>query len=282
MSYFLKEINDDYKGILQGDVFKVGSSCGDIFGPLEDFAVVITADCDIVNKKMGDYFTILPMISTESYLKEIWLKKIISDEKKSYIHKIVEHMNKAPNFKALECNDMSVCELEDWMSSETIELILAQLNIEISTGKNGIKDTIDKYNETLKVNCIRTFVLYRKYLGKPNSKIDKEIKEAIQKNMRAEFQFIPDLGLSSETGMILKLRDIRAIHKNRVFIDGMELKTAQIDPNTCIERVGRFSDYLRYSITQNFASLFSRIGMPKTFEDDMDASLSLITESIVE
>ncbi|NSY33774.1 hypothetical protein DS891_09260 [Pseudoalteromonas sp. JC28] len=282
MSYFLEEINDEYKGILQGDVFKVGSNCGDIFGPIEKFVVVITADCDIVNKKMGDYFTVLPMISTESYLEEVWLKKIISDEQKSYMQKLAEHINKEPEFKKLKCNDMSVGELEDWLSKEVIESILKSLNITISTEKSGIKETIDKYNETLKVNCIRTFVDYRKFLGKSVAKIDKEIKEAIQKNMRAEFQFIPDLGLSTETGVIVKLRDIRAIHKDRVFIDSMELKVAQIDPNTCIERIGRFSDYLRYSITQNFSSLFSRIGMPKTFEDDMDASISLITESIVE
>lgn len=281
MSYFLEDIND-YKGILQGDVFKVGSNCEDIFGPHEEYAVVITADCDIANKKMGDYFTVLPMISTESYLKHIWLKKVIFDEQKQCMQKLVQHINDSPNYKVHGCNVMSLDELDSWAREEPIESILSSLSIEISTGKKGIQSTIDKYNETLKVTCMNTFVRYRKSFNKNKNQIDKEIKEAIHKNMRAEFQFIPDLGLSSETGIIVKLRDIRAIHKNRVFIDDLEFKSSPIDPNTCIERVGRFSDYLRYSITQNFASLFSRIGMPKTFEDDMDASLSLITESIVE
>ncbi|MCG6272967.1 hypothetical protein K6U70_12610, partial [Vibrio vulnificus] len=116
---------------------------------------------------------------------------------------------------------------------------------------------------------------------KSDDKARKELSNAVR-NSREEFLFIPDLSCTDEMGMVLKLRDVRAINKNKVFQSKFDAKLSKNGLENGILRVGRFSDYLRYSITQKFAMLFSRIGMPDSFENDEKESLDLLSTTILD
>ncbi|MNN99507.1 hypothetical protein D3C81_2191680 [compost metagenome] len=50
------------------------------------------------------------------------------------------------------------------------------------------------------------------------------------------------------------------------------------DRPDAFHRLGRLNDGIRYSITQKLAFLFSRIGMPKTFESACEAAAELAFE----
>ncbi len=79
---------------------------------------------------------------------------------------------------------------------------------------------------------------------------------------------------------IIKLRMIRPMHKSYVFTNEVDARQSKYSSSTNLVRIGRCSDYLRYSISQNFASLFSRIGMPSNFEEDINESTALFLEQL--
>lgn len=52
------------------------------------------------------------------------------------------------------------------------------------------------------------------------------------------------------------------------------------DRPDAFHRLGRLNDGIRFSITQKLAFLFSRIGMPKTFESACETATELAVEEI--
>lgn len=69
----LQKCNDDIQ-FAQGDIIRSGHFEGT--SP-EDapFQVIVTADCDIANSKMGEFYTTLPIFRAEQYLDWIWAKE---------------------------------------------------------------------------------------------------------------------------------------------------------------------------------------------------------------
>lgn len=73
MQYFYKKFTN-YNGILQGDVFRVNNRSDSPFQIDEQFAILITADCDLANRtKNVNYLTFLPIISSTCYFEKIWI-----------------------------------------------------------------------------------------------------------------------------------------------------------------------------------------------------------------
>jgi hypothetical protein len=278
MSYFFNE-NLEYKGVLQGDVFQVGECCDDIFLLEENFCMVITADCDIANRKMGNSYTCLPIISAEDYLRTVWLEDVIKREKIQLINQMLEIINSSNALKDNDCNSLTAISLEDWLQEESFLTILKLLSLDTQNKKHILCN--DLYSVINSDKNFKTFISFRKLQKKSEVKVKKEISDAL-KNSREEFFFVPDLSVFDSFGAMIKLRDIRAVSHSRVFTEQLELKVSTIDPRKTLIRVGRFSDYLRYSISQKFALLFSRIGMPDSFESDFRNSLGLIANTVWE
>ena len=68
----------------QGDVLADFKARADNYNSSNDvFLVILTADCDIYNFKMGKHFTVIPVVTAEYYLTQIWaegeISKIISN-----------------------------------------------------------------------------------------------------------------------------------------------------------------------------------------------------------
>jgi len=276
MSYFY-ERDLGHDGVLQGDVFKVGALCDDIFLENEKWAVVITADCDIEKKKMGNTFTVLPIILAEDYLRDIWLVEVFNREKEELIEKAVEIINNSGISSIKGCNSITNESMDTWLNEEPIESIFKLLELDMEDKK--IIEVSEKLSIVLDDVTMTNFFSLRKHQKRTEKKIKKEIMEAIKK-CRDEFYFIPDIPCSESIGLMIKLRSIRAIHESRVVINELGARLYQDDQRKTLIRVGRFSDYLRYSISQNFALLFSRIGMPSQFESDNNVSIELISNSI--
>ncbi len=77
MEYFTKDTTS-YEGLLQGDLFRVNHRNESPFLIHEEYALLITADCDMANaSKNVSYLTFLPIISTTNYLESIWIPEFI-------------------------------------------------------------------------------------------------------------------------------------------------------------------------------------------------------------
>ncbi|EOB3677315.1 TPA: hypothetical protein I7707_20105 [Vibrio vulnificus] len=278
MSYFINNLEDS-EPILQGDVFKIGEMCRDVFSEDEDFVMVITADCDIANNKMGHSFTLLPIVTAEKFLENYWLPDQFKNELEKLVKNNVEKINSLSEFKKEGYTPLTAERLREWLKDNSLAKMYEAL------GKRPSKDiTLDSEKLEILKNepKLRNFLKLRIDVEKKSDdKARKELSNAVR-NSREEFLFIPDLSCTDEMGMVLKLRDVRAINKNKVFQSKFDAKLSKNGLENGILRVGRFSDYLRYSITQKFAMLFSRIGMPDSFENDEKESLDLLSTTILD
>lgn len=278
MDYFLLD-KDDNGPIRQGDVFKIGSECTDYFMKEEQYAVVITADCDIAQEKMGDYFTLLPIISLEQFIETRWLPKVFNSDLKSLLN---NHVNKLNN--SLKNNDeydaLTVDGLMEWLEFSSLGSIYEEV-----TGKADKKANSDGQKiELLRNACNLTqFLELRANLqNKQSEKIIEEIINSVKSGLGGDYYFIPEVQSIGGLGSIIKMRDVRALHHSKVYTSTMSAKLSTSSSESGIVRIGKFSNYLKYSISQSFALLFSRIGLPEEFENDVVESLDCFSRSLLE
>jgi len=277
MQYFYKKFTN-YNGILQGDVFRVNNRSDSPFQIDEQFAILITADCDLANRtKNVNYLTFLPIISSTCYFEKIWIPtyfdKIRIEVAKS-LHKII---NKLEVHKKHECNELKESDLREWLKKKSYIDILSDLSITDRTQHIEIDiklDEISRGEET-----IDNFIKIKEIKGSKFKTITNDLREAIKKP-KEEFFVLPMIdSLFDECG-VLKLRMIRPVHRNNVYTQEIDARLSNHSDSTSLVRIGRLSDYLRYSISQSFASLFSRIGMPENYESDREESINLLIEKI--
>jgi hypothetical protein len=69
-SSFFQSVDGD-SPIRQGDII-VPYNIDESNEEKIQFGVIVTADCDIVQKKMGNFFTYVTMVTANYYLEEIW------------------------------------------------------------------------------------------------------------------------------------------------------------------------------------------------------------------
>ena len=278
MNYFIKNENDS-SPIRQGDIFKVGNDCYDVFMEEEVLAMVITADCDIAQNKMGNSFTLLPIITLEHYLETKWLPALFEIELNTIVKNNVAKFNSANKTEELNCDPLDLPSMKDWLTTDTLEEIFTDMKIRVD---KKVTDDSKKIEVLKKTPNFKNFHELRKKLqSKADDKIKSEIHGAITQ-LRGEFLFIPELPCFKGLGGIVKLREVRAINQKLAFPSNFEARLSEEAQERGIVRVGKFTDFLRYSISQQFAILFSRIGMPENFESDVSESLAILSNSMIE
>lgn len=275
--YFNTNLDDE--PILQGDVFRVGESCNGLFSSDEKYAVVITADCDIVNNKMGGNYTFLPIVSAKSYVEKYWMVDVFKKENQIVIKECCDKINNEKLPEKFECLDITPIQMMEWLKYKELTDIFETSGIDINHPK--IRSLIDRSNILKLETNIENYSKLRAYQKRTEKSIKSEIRASLEKP-RQDYYYIPEVERKDSIGKIIKLRDIRAVSKEFVFAKEFDLRISTADPTESLVRVGRFSDYLRYSITQRFASVFTKIGMPPSFESEVHESLTLITEHILE
>lgn len=267
----------DKNEILQGDVFKVGENCNSIFSKDEQYAVLITADCDISQKKMGNYYTFLPIISARDYIEKYWLVELFRNQKKRIIEQACVELNNSKTIADSKCDKLTFESLDRWLKQKSLSYIFKISEIDIN--KKNIKFLIEKYEIISNDVSLKNYFKFNACQNKREKGIKNEMISSI-KNSRQEFYYVPDINHPDSLGVIIKLRDIRAVHQDLVIKDKFSARLSKNGLDSSLIRVGKFSDYLRFSITQNFALIFTKIGMPSVFEEDVFASLDILTDHL--
>lgn len=140
MDYFSEEIIS-YKGLLQGDLFKVNNKGDSPFLSYENYAVLITADCDLANpSKNVNYYTFLPIISSNSYIDEIWISEYLEKKLIKNSNELSEYISKNKIHELNDCNPISGIDLYSWVKESGINDIVISLGLNKEDQK--IKNTI--------------------------------------------------------------------------------------------------------------------------------------------
>jgi hypothetical protein len=269
---------EDTEEIRQGDIIR---RLNPQHSKVEALGIVITADCDIAQKKASERYTWLEILPMTSYIEGPWaqeqLRKLAEKRSKAICEYLNGQIRKIqPGLAALTHESLS-----QWLQSKTAEEVMAS-----ATGqapKDGSKPLSDLQAFALTVRTDNNQSAFSRL--KAAWTLFGLDEKTQQDNVRGAFKdgggfqdyfVLPELPRHSGLGFVVLLRSMWTIMASDLYLTEQDARIH--DRPDAFHRVGRFNDNIRFSITQKLAFLFSRIGMLKTFESACETATELAVE----
>ena len=277
---------DDRAPFRQGDIIRQdGSTADDAIGPSK-WGVIITADCDIAQQKMGEYFTYLVIRTARNFVEEVWAAEELAKLENCCTDIAIEEIQRADQTRDPDADPLSRAEVLDWLRSDGTQSILDALGIANVRLRGKIAIALDVLAavDAKSEGCETPLQSLRSCWCIEGRKLPEQcgiLQNALkQRQMRAEFMLAPTLPTESELGFVVMIRDVRAIRTRDLYKNRLDLRIADAS-SSGMYRIGRFSDFIRYAIAQRMANLFSRIGMSAKYETECEAAAGLTLESLI-
>ena len=271
--------------IRQGDIFlwEKDATPGDVRWP--QMGVILTADCDIANNKFGGFLTCVPVLSLHNYINDVLIINKLEKQYEKHIESVVSlvhkfHIQKNPGAKRLTRNS-----LEQWLSRKGS----SQISDELCIGEGKQRVAFEKACEiacsclvalqsSAPLEVVQSLVELHKYKSNSNTKeSNKQIRTQIGYDAKRPAQdifFISAIPDVEELGFMVMLRHIRPVSIGSLTTS---VQDKQVDSRKAL-RIARLHDVYKYAMTQQFAMLFSRIGLSAAYED----SRELVVDDFVE
>lgn len=277
MSIFFTHI-EDTEDIRQGDIIR---KIDPKTGKTERLGIVITADCDIAQKKAGERYTWLEIMPMAAYIDGPWaqeqLRKLSEKRSKSICERLNSQIRNLHSGLAPLTRDS----LAQWLSSKTAEEIL-----KTTTGKAPDEDAQllrELQGFALTVSDEETNSPFHRLkfastlFGISEKKLQDDIRGAFKDGGGFQDYFVlPELPRENGFGFVVLLRSMWAIMASDLYLTEQDARIH--DRPDAFHRLGRLDDRIRFSIAQKLAFLFSRIGMTKTFESACSTATELTIE----
>ncbi|MFB4391233.1 MULTISPECIES: hypothetical protein [unclassified Pseudomonas] len=277
MQGFFTQI-EDTEEVRQGDIIRQLNPKN---GLTERLGIVITADCDIAQKKNGERYTWLEIVPMAAYVEGPWAQEQLRKLSEKRSKGVLEYLNgqirkRDPSLTALTHEALVL-----WLRSKSAEEILAS-----TTGKSpgaGDKQLRDLQAFALTVNSDETQSAFSRLKGAWTLYGTDEKSQ--QDNVRNAFKdsggfqdyfVLPELPRETGLGFVVMLRSMWSLMANELYLTEQDARIN--DRPDAFHRLGRLNDGIRFSITQKLAFLFSRIGMPTTFESACETAAELTVE----
>ncbi|HFL7937961.1 TPA: hypothetical protein ACG5DM_000961 [Pseudomonas putida] len=269
---------DDTEEVRQGDIIRQLNPKN---GLTERLGIVITADCDIAQKKNGQRYTWLEIVPMAAYVEGPWaqeqLRKLSEKRSKGVLDYLNAQIRKRdPSLTALTHEALVL-----WLRSKSAEEILAS-----TTGKSptaGEKQLRDLQAFALTVSSDETESAFSRLkgawtlYGTDEKSQQDSVRNAFKDSGGFQDYFVlPELPRETGLGFVVMLRSMWSLMANDLYLTEQDARIN--DCPDAFHRLGRLNDGIRFSITQKLAFLFSRIGMPTTFESACETAAELTVE----
>lgn len=243
-----------YTYLRQGDILRKN-----VGGDLKwEYVVVLTADCDIWNDKFGNYLTVIPLLTVNEYIENLYSAEQCQNE----IDKICE----------------SFCSMSDFdIDEHFFHEYIFSTDVSVVEKRYGKVATIAalpflqkfKRGELAPVDALKAVCLTK------NVKWDRKLRQSLT-SLKLEYFFLNDIPGGSDLGYVALLRLPQSISVDTVAFSRDD-QISEADSYS-VRKVGSLSDGIRFALAQAFANVFSRIGMPTSFESDKEQIIELICE----
>ncbi len=266
--------------VRQGDVLKRVQPDGK--GSL---VVVVTADCDIANNKVGDAGLACVQLTP---LANYMLNEHASAQARRQLRKRFEKATEWINKRWLQCDPSHVPLTEEsvqrWLTQDPPDRIESALGLPLDNQRSFIK------RESAALRSAHEFIenagdqycaidALRALQNKPTSRAEqlKTLFGTVDPgDLPLDMFFISSVPGEPDVGFIAKLRALSFVPLNRSFTSMAAAKECE---NTFI-RVGRLAPTFRHAMAQQFGMLFARIGLPKPYEIDREAAFAVVAEQL--
>lgn len=264
---FIQEIEDNAP-IRQGDIIcrQVREPRG--VGRLRyELGVIVTADCDIAQEKMGPFFTYVSIIPATSYLESFWAYEELQKLKLKCGSIAQAAIFDADRQRDPSVDRLSLEDLSNWVQRSSPEVIARAVGVQVDRNKQAMQslEVLSLIGKSKEGPLLETLRSCWSLLGRSSTNQQSAVEAALeQRQMRSEYIFVPSIPNCEDRGFVITLRDIRSVPTNDVFGSLLTWRLKANDEG--MYRLGRFSDAFRYSVAQKLAFLFSRIGLSAEFE----------------
>lgn len=269
--------------IRQGDIFSLTSVAPEDPPPL---GIILTADCDIAQEKMGTEYTYIPIVSATYYMRYIWPLAHLRNVHSACADEAAEQVYSLHKRFDSEVDKISRQDLVRWIMSDSDDKILGALHCSDTKASETISLLFSLVRAThpssLPMMGTPISILLHAWQARGN-KTEKakrnELRNALLQ-MRIDTFFLNYVPSQGEIGFVVLLRHVRSIPRERVFATFQETRYANSPPPHGY-RVGRLNDYLKYAIVHQFASVFLRIGLPQHYESDTEEIANMICDDLL-
>jgi len=248
-----------------------------------NFSIIITADCDIAQSKTADRLTYVEVVTTHDYLERVWIPDQLQKYVKRQARGAAEELTELMRRSGLDLA-MSADQLLAWLQARPIEAIDKAVN---RTGKpldakllktlTGLRCALGSDADQKPLGQWRAL---RDILGESVDRQRADLASALAGSGGfSDIFLLPELPRASGLGYVALLRFIQTVHADGVFKNEVDARI-QGQPEA-LHRVGCLTDGIRFAITQKFAFLFSRIGLPSHYEDACKSAATLVAESLI-
>jgi len=277
MTGFCTQI-EETEEIRQGDIIrKLNSKTGEV----EKLGVVITADCDIAQRKASERYTWLEILPMAAYVEGPWAREQLRKLSEKRSRAVYDYLNAQIRKQNPDLVALTHDSLVHWLQNKTAEEILASVVGQVPAPDNkqlcelkGLELTVcvdEKQSALTRLKEAWTFFNINE------SRQQEFVRNAFKDSGGFQDYFVlPELPQQAGIGFVVMLRSMGTILANELYFSE---QNARIDDRPdAFHRSGRLNDSIRFSITQKLAFLFSRIGMPTTFESACETATELMVE----
>lgn len=265
--------------LLQGDIIrKIPNNVGE----RARWGFILTADCDIAQKKSGQTYSWLEIMRAADFLEQVWCHEQFLVYIRKYSQACMDSINSIIKRHHPTLSLLSKESLCEWLRESEVD---SMLNILIPSGEkfdNKAKELLNGLHAALNPDTSdKLSTLKRCWAAAGIS--DKEQEARIRNYLLSsdgfpDFFVIPDIPDEEGFCFIIMLRAISTVDTGEIFLSELDARIA--GKSHLFHRIGRFNDNIRYAVVQKFSFLFSRIGMPSHFENASKAAADILVESI--
>jgi hypothetical protein len=277
MTGFFTQI-EDTDDVRQGDIIrKLNSNTG----KTETLGIVITADCDIAQWKAGERYTWLEIVPMAAYIEGPWAQEQLRKLSEKRSKAICECLNGKIRKRHPDLAALTHESLVQWLHSKTAEEILASVTGQApATNDKSLRD-LQGFALTVsvdeKLSAFSRLKAAWTLFGTEEKNQQENVHNAFKDGGGFQDYFVlPELPRQTGLGFVVMLRSMWTIMAPDLYLSEQDARIH--DHPHAFHRLGRLNDGIRFSITQKLAFLFSRIGMPKTFESACEAATALAVE----
>lgn len=266
--------------VRQGDVLKRVRGDGRI-----TLAIVVTADCDIANKKFGDAgLACVQLDLLADHVLGEHARKLAQGQLKGRFEKATEWINQ--RWSAKDPDNVALTEerVQTWILEATPQEIEAELGLPVDDKRSFIKresvalrkaqNCIDAPAD--RYSAIDALCAMQAQTTSRCAQLKSVLGALNPKDLPLDLFYVSSVPGEEGLGFVAKLRALTFIPFDRSFTS----MDAAKDVENSFVRVGRLGPTFRHALAQQFGMLFARIGMPKAYELDRDAVFGLIADQI--
>jgi hypothetical protein len=262
--WFIPESSEEVR---QGDLLVARSQKP---GLVDEFYLVITADCDISKGKFGRQLACLRVLQIDQYVRTIWATKKLEKLQKNELTKLRGQVAKWHSQAQGSPSFITEDAVSTWVKREQPETICEELQVpekeykKLTAALTAFKDAITTLETHATRDKLTQLAAYKgAVLGKDIELSQKEVlQEAQNESLPEDVFLLTSLSQVSDDGAVVLLREIVGIQYEVVCY-----RITDAVAETSLLRVGRLYPTFKYAVSQAFGALYSKIGLPPTYED---------------